>query len=242
MARQSRYSAEQRKDAVARAFGGDASPAQVAAELGVSVPTLYRWAQADRPSEPAGDDEVARKLTGAAEHLLRRAAYPDITVEDVAGHAGVPLRTAFARFPSKRALFGATVDQAAQAIVDDTSQRAKELSWPEDPLDRLRLFLVVNSAATYDHPEAHVLFRDLGVPTGDRFAERWHDTFRQALTALLGEADAAGALRDDLDLDAAGAVLARALRGVHVAVFEGVPREVALDLVARLPLLVTRGD
>lgn len=242
MARQSKYSEQQRKSAIERAFGGGASPRQVAAELGVSVPTLYRWAQAPRPAEPAVDDEVARKLTDAAQALLRDATYPDITVEDVARHAGVPLRTAFARFASKRALFGAAVDGAAEAIVAAMAASAESIEWPDDPLDRLTLFLVVNSAATYDHPESHVLFRDLGVPIEDRFAERWHDAFREALIALLREVEATGALREGLDLDATGAVLARSMRGLHVAVFEGVPREVALDLVARLPLLVTAGD
>ncbi len=241
MARQSKYSEQERKSAVLRAFGGVASPRQVAAELGVSVPTLYRWAQAPRSEAPAGD-EVAQKLTGAAQSLLRDAAYPDITVEDVARHAGVPLRTAFERFASKRALFGAAVDDAAEAIVDDMSARAGAMEWPDDPLGRLELFLVINSAATYDHPESHVLFRDLGVPTEDRFAERWLDAFREALIALLREVEATGALRDGLDLEATGTVLARAMRGLHVAVFEGVPRDVALDLVARLPLLVTSGE
>lgn len=240
MARQSRYSEQQRKSAIERAFGGNSSPGQVATELGVSVPTLYRWAQPPKPAEPASDDEVARKLMGAAEQLLRGAAYPDITVEDVARHAGVPLRTAFARFPSKRALFGAAVDHAAQAIVDDMSARNESLAWPADPLARLALFLVVNATATYDHPESHVLFRDLGVPTEDRFAERWHDAFRQALTSLLIEAKEAGALRHDLDVQSAGAVLARALRGLHIAVFEGVPRDAALRMIERLPLLVAR--
>lgn len=240
MARRSKYSEEQRNRAIERAFGGDASPGQVAAELGVSVPTLYRWAQSRKPVEPADDDAVARKLTDAAQQLLRNASYPDITVEDVASHAGVPLRTAFVRFPSKRALFGAAVDHAAQAIVDDMAARAKALDWPADPVARLQAFLVVNSTATYDHPESHVLFRDLGVPFEDRFAERWHDTFREALTALLEEARSVDALRDDLDSQAAGAVLARALRGLHIAVFEGVSRDVALAMIERLPLLVTR--
>ena len=214
----------------------------MAGELGVSVPTLYRWAQAPKPAEPASDDEAARRLTEAAQQLLRSATYPDITVEEVARHAGVPLRTAFDRFPSKRVLFGAAVDQAAEAIVAEMTARAGQVSWPDDPVERLKLFLVVNSTATYDHPESHVLFRDLGVPTEDRFAERWHDAFRQALTALLAEADAAGALRPGLDLAGAGSVLARALRGLHIAVFDGVPREVALEMIERLPLLVTHPD
>lgn len=241
MARQSRYSEEQRNRAIERAFDGDATPAQVAAELGVSVPTLYRWAQARKPAEPIHDDEVARKLTQAAQQLLEGAPYPEITVEDVARNAGVPLRTAFVRFPSKRELFGAAVDHAAQAIVDDMAARAEALDWPADPVARLEAFLVVNSTATYDHPESHVLFRDLGVPIEDRFAERWHDAFREALIALLGEVDAAGALRDDLDPQSAGTVMARALRGLHIAVFEGVSREIALGMVERLPRLVTRG-
>lgn len=237
MARRSRYSDDERRRAVERAFGGEASPAQVAAELGVSVATLYRWAQAPKPADAIGDDATARRLTAAAQELLRDAAYPDITVEDVARHAGVPLRTAFARFSSKRALFGAAVDDAAEAIVADMVTRAQALDWPSDPLARLELFLVVNSTATYDHPESHVLFRDLGVPTEDRFAERWHDAFRDALTALLREAKADGALRD-LDVESVGVALAQALRGLHVAVFEGISREVALDLIGRLPLLV----
>lgn len=242
MARQSKYSEQERTSAIERAFGGGATPARVAAELGVSVPTLYRWAQAPKNTDHAGDDAVAQRLIGAAEQLLRGASYPDITMEDVARHAEVPLRTAFARFASKRALFGAAVDHAAQAIVDEMSARSAQLQWPADPIARVRLFLVVNSSATYDHPASHVLFRDLGVPIEDRFAERWHDTFRVALTTLLEEVDAAGGLRDDVDPPSAGAVLARALRGVHIAVFEGVPRDLALAMIDRLPLLVTRGE
>jgi AcrR family transcriptional regulator len=221
MARRSRYTEDERRDAVARAFGAGSSPADVAAELGVSVPTVYRWAQAPRPAE-----------------LLRDDAYPDITVEAVARRAGVPLRTAFDRYPSKRALFGAAIDRAAQAIVDDMATRAAAVEWPSDPVGRLELFLVLNSRATYDHPGSHVLFRDLGVPVEDRFAERWHDTFREALTALLREVEDAGALRPGLDVEAAGRALARGLRGLHVSTFEGVPREQVLGMVARLPRLV----
>jgi AcrR family transcriptional regulator len=238
MARRSRYTEDERRDAVARAFGAGSSPADVAAELGVSVPTVYRWAQAPRPAEPAGDDAVARRLTGAAQELLRDDAYPDITVEAVARRAGVPLRTAFDRYPSKRALFGAAIDRAAQAIVDDMATRAAAVEWPSDPVGRLELFLVLNSRATYDHPGSHVLFRDLGVPVEDRFAERWHDTFREALTALLREVEDAGALRPGLDVEAAGRALARGLRGLQVSTFEGVPREQVLGMVARLPRLV----
>ncbi|MFA4928851.1 MAG: transposase [Patulibacter sp.] len=238
MARRSKFTDDERRDAVLRAFGETASPGVVAAELGVSVPTLYRWAQAPKPSEPAGDDAVARKLTTAAQELLRTASYPDITVDDVARRAGVPLRTAFERYPAKRLLFGAAVDRAAEAIVDQMASRAAERDWPADPLERLALFLVVNSRATYDHPESHVLFRDLGVPIDDRYAERWHEAFRLALTGLLREADDEGALRPGLDVESAGHVLARAMRGLHVAVFDGASRDAALEMIGRLPLLV----
>jgi AcrR family transcriptional regulator len=237
MARRSRFTEDERRDAVVRAFGSGSSPGDVASELGVSVPTIYRWAQAPKPAEPAGDDAVARRLTEAAQELLRDDAYPDITVEAVARRAGVPLRTAFARYPSKRALFGAAVDRAAEAIVEDMASRAAALDWPSDAVGRLELFLVVNSNATYDHPGSHVLFRDLGVPLEDRFAERWHDAFREALTALLREVDAAGGLRRGVDVESAGRALARGIRGMHVSTFEGVPRDLVLGMVARLPLL-----
>ncbi|WP_210490995.1 TetR family transcriptional regulator [Patulibacter sp. SYSU D01012] len=238
MARASRFSPDERHAAVRRAFAGDETAAQVAADLRISVATLYRWAQGERGDGPSTDDATAARLIDAAQELLRTAGYADVRMEAVAERAGVPLRTAFHRFDSKRELFGAVVDRAAGVVMEDMTRRATAAAWPDDPLGRLRLFLRIAGQAVYAHPESHVLFRDLGLPPTDRLADRWHATFRQAVEALLRDADGAGRLRPGVDIPASAQVIARMMRGAHAAVLEGAAADAALELIDRLPLTV----
>lgn len=239
MARSSRFSLDQRRSAVGRAFGGGERPAAVAAAVGVSVPTLYRWAQAERPSGAEAPDEAATRLIIAAQELLLTASYSDVRVEEVALRAGVPLRTAFHRFESKRVLFGAVVDSAAGKIVAEMGRRASAEDWPDNPMARLQLFLRIAAEAAYSLPESHVLFRDLGVPPGDRFADRWHSALEESLRALLEEAARHEQLRAGLDSRATAQVLARMFRGAHAAVFEGAPASAALGLIDSLHLTLS---
>lgn len=235
MARVSRFSPTERQAAVARAFGEDSTPTAVARELGIHPATLYRWA--DEPSATAEEPPRAateRKLVRATQALLRERDYSEITVDHVASAAGVALRTAFHHFESKRDLFRAAIDDAAERVVAETTRRAEGESWPQDPVGQLRTYLRVSAEAAYATPEAHVLFRDLGVPPADGFAQRWHQRFEDTLAELLWAVAEADALIGGTDVTSAARLLASAMRGLHAAVFEGVDPGQAVPLAQRL--------
>lgn len=238
MARVSRFSPDVRQAAVSRAFSDGGSPELVAGELGVHPATVYRWASED-PASGRRQSSTRRRLTQAAEKLLRARGYSEITVEDVAAASGVSLRSVFHQFESKRDLFQATVDDVAAALVEEIERRSVLEPWPVDPLPRLRMFLRVGAEVTYAMPEAQVLFRDVGVPSAHGFAQRWYERFERALAQMLREAGRAGLLDPELEPDAAAGVLTQAVRGIHASVFEGADPAHAIRLVERLDRLVT---
>lgn len=205
------------------------------------VTTIYRWAGAHPDARPErARSATAERLIDAAGELLVEHDYAELTVEQVARTSGVALRTAFHHFASKRDLFNAVVDRAGQALTQDMSARLDEVLAGRDPIARLQAFLRMAAETAYTRPEAHVVFRDLGIPPLESCATRWHRRFEEVLAELL--ADAAAARRLDPALDPAGAasILARAVRGVHAAVFEGGSAAQATLILANLPATFAR--
>ncbi|MDI6628155.1 MAG: TetR family transcriptional regulator [Rhodococcus sp. (in: high G+C Gram-positive bacteria)] len=235
MARVSRFTLADRRQAVARAFGGSESPAAVATSLGIHTTTLYRWAGSSTTDEPG---PAAARLIEATQDLLRDADYADITIESVALRCGLAPRTAFHHFPTKRVLFQAAVDDAATVLIDRIHEKSVAATWPGTPLEQLQTFLRIAAESIYDSPRTHVLFRNLGVPRSEGSAERWHDSFVVAISQLLRAAAEAHQIESDTDVLAAARLLTGAMRGIHTAVFEGGDADTALSLVERVHLLV----
>lgn len=235
MARVSRFTLADRQEAVARAFGGAESPASVATSLGIHTTTLYRWAGSSTTDEPG---PAAARLIEATQELLRHADYSDITIESVAARCGLAPRTAFHHFPTKRELFQAAVDDAATVLIGRIHEGSIAATWPDSPLEQLQTFLHIAAASIYDTPRTHVLFRNLGVPRSEGSAERWHDSFVDAIAQLLRAAAEARQIRIDTDIVATAHLLTGAMRGIHTAVFEGTDPATALSLVDRVHLLV----
>ncbi|MBY4127328.1 TetR family transcriptional regulator [Rhodococcus fascians] len=235
MARVSRFTLDDRRAAVARAFGGSESPTAVATELGIHTTTLYRWAGSSTTDEPGPAPE---RLIEATQELLRHADYADITIENVAARCGLAPRTAFHHFPNKRQLFQAAVDNAATVLVERIHEGSTAATWPNTPLDQLQTFLRIAAVSIYATPRTHVLFRNLGVPKSEGTAEHWHDGFVDAITELLRSAAEAGQIDDATDLPAAARLLTGAMRGIHTAVFDGADTATALLLVGRVHLLI----
>jgi len=234
-----RHSAEVQRAAVERAFNADGNAAAVAHELGVHPTTLYRWAKLHGVARFAPDQESAQvRLIKTTQRLLSKKDYNEITVEAVADAAGVARRTAFHHFASKRDLFHAAIDDAAIVLIAAMADHYEGRDWPSDPREQLQTFLKVSAAAIYATPSAHVLFRDLGVPRAERFGDRWHTRFKLALEEQLTGAAAAGALMAGIDASSAAQGIARALRGIHAAVFEGLDERVGEWLAERLALVV----
>lgn len=228
-----------RQAAVQRVLGGERA-STVAEEVGVHPSTVHRWVNtaADRSSTSVPTDQ---RLMIATQELLRDLDYSQITVEKVAQHCGVALRTAFHHFDSKRELFKAAIDNAAIVLVEAMRRHYEAAPWPDEPLLQLSTFLRLSAEAIYATPSAHVLFRDLGVPRSDSFAERWHDTFEQGVEQILARCAADGTIDPDTDIPAAAHALTGAMRGIHAAVFDGGNPAQALRMVGRLHLTVSTG-
>ncbi|OZC51044.1 hypothetical protein CH286_05800 [Rhodococcus sp. WWJCD1] len=235
MARVSRFTLADRREAVARAFGGSESPTAVAESLGIHITTLYRWAGSSTTDDPG---PAPARLVEATQELLRHADYADITIETVAARCGLASRTAFHYFPTKRELFQAAVNDAATVLIERIHERSTDATWPETPLEHLQTFLRIAAESIYDTPRTHVLFRNLGVPKSEGTAEHWHDSFVAAITELLRSAAEAGQIDDATDLCAAARLLTGAMRGIHTAVFDGADSDTALTLVGRVHLLI----
>ncbi|OZD44330.1 hypothetical protein CH252_00285 [Rhodococcus sp. 06-1477-1B] len=235
MARVSRFTLADRREAVARAFGGSESPTAVATDLGIHTTTLYRWAGSSTTDEPG---PAPTRLIEATQELLRHADYADITIESVAAQCGLAPRTAFHHFPNKRQLFQAAVDDAATVLIERIRERSADAGWPDTPLEQLQTFLQIAAESIYETPRTHVLFRNLGVPKSEGTAERWHDSFVDAITELLRAAAEAGQIDNATDLPASARLLTGAMRGIHTAVFDGADADTALALVGRVHLLI----
>ncbi|MBX7449299.1 TetR/AcrR family transcriptional regulator [Mycolicibacterium sp. 3033] len=214
--------------------------ATVAEEVGVHPSTVHRWINA---ASARGTDSAPTdlRLMIATQELLRDQDYSQITVEEVARHSGVALRTAFHHFESKRELFRAAIDNAATVLVEAMGRQYEAADWPDKPSLQLRTFLRLSAEAIYATPSAHVLFRDLGVPRSDSFALRWHDTFEQAVAQILERCMAAASIDPDTDVPSAAHAITGAMRGIHAAVFDGGDPAQALRIVSRLHLTVSAG-
>ncbi len=239
MGNRTRRSDSERQQAVARVLAGQRA-STVARELGIHPATLYRWVS-DASGVSTEMISTNLRLLHATQVLLRDHDYGQITVEQVARHCGVALRTAFHHFANKRDLFRAAIDDAATVLTDAMRLRYESVLWPDDSLQQLSLFLRLAAEAIYATPPAHVLFRDLGVPRSDSFALRWHDTFEQAVAQLLNASARAKAINPDTDIPAAAQAITGAMRGIHAAVFEGCDPAQALRIIERLHLTVSPG-
>ncbi len=237
MAGRSSRGAAERQAAVERVLSGQ-RVSIVAEEVGVHPATVHRWVS-DATAGSAKSIPADLRLMNATQELLRDHDYSQITVENVARHSGVALRTAFHHFDSKRDLFRAAIDNAAMVLVEAMRRQYQGAQWPDEPLLQLSTFLRLSAEAIYATPAAHVLFRDLGVPRSDCFAQRWHDTFEQAVEQILTRCAACSAIEPGTDVSAAAHAITGAMRGIHAAVFDGGDAAQALRIVNRLHLTVT---
>lgn len=237
MAGRSSRGAAERQAAVERVLSGQRASA-VAEEVGVHPATVHRWVS-DATADHTESVPTDLRLINATQELLRDQDYSQITVEDVARHSGVALRTAFHHFDSKRELFRAAIDNAAAVLVEAMRRHYQHAQWPNEPLRQLSTFLRLSSEAIYATPSAHVLFRDLGVPRSDSFAERWHNTFERAVEQILARCAASTAIDPDTDVPAAAHTITGAMRGIHAAVFDGGDPAQALRMIDRLYLTVS---
>jgi AcrR family transcriptional regulator len=128
---------------------------------------------------------MERVLRAARELFAERGA--DVTMEEVARHAGVGVGTIYRRFPSKEQLFAA-VSHEACALTRDTIQAACSAT-----LDKLRALVLVQ----YRRSQRLAMLIELRPTDGNAYGEpaELYDTLRSLLADVICEAQSRGQIR-----------------------------------------------
>jgi AcrR family transcriptional regulator len=129
---------------------------------------------------------------------------PDVSIDEIARRAGVGHGTVFRRFPTKDALLAAVVGRR----LDELAAEAEELVAEGDPETAFEEFVWL---AAESCGRDRALFD--GVPRCESFPEVFEAKARVHACAsqLLGRAQTAGALRDDVSADDVEALIASAM-------------------------------
>lgn len=150
--------------------------------------------QATKPSrKPRADSQRNRERLLEAAKAVFSAGGPEASLEAVAKRAGVGIGTLYRHFPTRDALFEAVYRRE----VEQLSALAEELGREAEPVEALRQWLhaTVEVTATKKGMLAALALATDG--QAELFAEVG-ERMRAALTALIGRAVAAGAMRDDI--------------------------------------------
>ncbi|MEU4671757.1 TetR/AcrR family transcriptional regulator [Amycolatopsis sp. NPDC023774] len=157
----------------------------------------------DKPVLRADARRNRARVLAAAEEAFAADGLA-VPLDDIARLAGVGAGTVYRHFPSKEALFQAVVLERLEQFAAE----ARELVDAEDP-----------GAAFYDYfarviKQASLnraICEALGATTGSAYKAELGTEFRANLAALLERAQAAGAVRTDLDGDDLRALIVGAL-------------------------------
>jgi AcrR family transcriptional regulator len=150
--------------------------------------------QATKPSrKPRADSQRNRERLLEAAKAVFSAGGPEASLEAVAKRAGVGIGTLYRHFPTRDALFEAVYRRE----VEQLGALAEELGREAEPVEALRQWLhaTVEVTATKKGMLAALALATDG--QAELFAEVG-ERMRAALTALIGRAVAAGAMRDDI--------------------------------------------
>ncbi|RSM83469.1 TetR family transcriptional regulator [Amycolatopsis sp. WAC 01375] len=157
----------------------------------------------DKPVLRADARRNRAKVLAAAEEAFAVNGLA-VPLDEIARIAGVGAGTVYRHFPSKEALFQAVVLDRLEQF----AREARDLLTAEDPGEAFFDFFkrVVQQAS-----RNRALCDALAETTGLGFKANAGDDFRSATQALLTRAQAAGAVREDIDGDDLRALIAGCL-------------------------------
>ncbi|MDQ1425591.1 MAG: hypothetical protein QOD72_3089 [Acidimicrobiaceae bacterium] len=155
-----------------------------------------------------------RKIVGAASDLFITDGYGSTSIAAIADRAGVAVQTVYATFGTKRAILAAALDQAI--VGDDTAVVVDKRDW---------MYAVFNAPSAVERLTAYAgAVRQILTRAGDMFsvvataasvdadvvelAETTEDRRRTGARTVIGSVLAVGTLREGLDPESAGDLLA----------------------------------
>ena len=160
------------------------------------------------------DAAVSSAIAGAVISLLREVGLSGLTMDAVASRAGVSKASIYRRWASKEDLLVDVIaNLASENPVPDTGHLRRDLV---ELLHRMEAFLSdIEAGQLFPRMAAEV---HAASALGRRYAEQVILPRRAMLSGMLSEAQARGAIRDDLDIDVAvdmltGPVILRMLLG-----------------------------
>jgi AcrR family transcriptional regulator len=179
----------------------------------------------DHPRRVAGRANRVRVLD-AADHVFATQGEAGST-EEVAALGGVGIGTVFRHFPTKAALLDAVLARRFDRL---TERATALLAAGGDPLDALHAFLVF----MVDEAEGKIAIGSVLLSAGGDLTGEGHraaQRTKRATGKLLARAQAAGAVRDDVALAEAYAVMAGTARAVTQGGVRGRARARAIAIV-----------
>jgi AcrR family transcriptional regulator len=143
-----------------------------------------------RPLRADAERNRLRIIAAARELFAERGL--DVSLDDIAAHAGVGVGTVYRRFPDKEALIDALFEEGIEKVAD-AARRALEM---EDPWEGFAFFMrEANALQAHDRGLKQAL---LTVGRGRERVERARDTIAPIALQLVRRARVAGVLREDL--------------------------------------------
>lgn len=182
------------------------------------------------PDKHSQRNERRQQIIAAAEALIVAEGLEGFRIRDVAQRAGLHHATLLHYFPTREALIRAVISRLIVEL--DQVPGADASTTALAPGEALHAHLQHVLATMQQHPERFVVFHELQAramrDTEVRSVLATTDaSWRSYLVPLLTAGVRAGALRADLDLDAAATLIISCFRGLATQLPDGITRGAA---------------
>ncbi|GAB3100392.1 TetR/AcrR family transcriptional regulator [Isoptericola nanjingensis] len=145
-----------------------------------------------RPLRADAERNRQRLIASARDLFASRGL--DVTLDDVARHAGVGVGTAYRRFANRSELVAAVLDTAVQRVVE----RAEQALVLDDPWEAFEQFFLAATADFAENRGLRQILLEGGHGTGVAF-DIASERLSPAVEGLIVRAQEAGQLRTDLE-------------------------------------------
>lgn len=196
-----------------------------------SYSVSQNWAETREAHRRAVRGQVVR----AALDLLQERGAAAVTMSQLAARAGISRATLYNHFPDLEHVLLAFMSDELARFRADLDRRVADM---DDPLDRLEAYLLAQSEylaqAQHRFPFSTLESGPLGPHLGAAMDELMR-YIRDLLRAMLVDADRAGHLREDLDIDLHVELILGLVEGTRPALLRGtLDPKAAADAMMRL--------
>ena len=195
-------------------------------------------------SPGARPEQTEEAILDAADRLLARDGYQQMTMDDLAQEAGLARGVLYLHFPAKADVILAHIDRIAARVLDGLKRVAASSAAPAEKIRQMILLRVMNRFDSVQHyPETVAeVVHDLG-PALLQQREEHFTAEARIFAKVLEEAEGAIAVRPQERAAVANAVIAatNALLPYNLSAFELTRRREVADKADRIAAILLRG-